>query len=556
MQIARVVPKTRTQKTGIFDYSIPPALLPYIQIGLLVEIPFSGRKLEGIIIELKRSSPIPHLSSLISIIDPEPVVDKIHIKLAEWMADYYLAPFGKTLFENIVPPAKRMIKNKNFKRSTTSTPAIKIVPHKSSQYLIMGDFSDRLKFYFQAIKKTLAQNKSVIILIPDLALLHFFTRIFQAPYSIIHSKMTLTERWLEWEKIRQGKVKIIIGSQSALFVPAQNLGLIIIDQEENETYKNDRSPRFHAVKVAETLSKLTGVNLLLGSLTPRIESYFQSLKNVYILKKTSKTKDCDITTINNVKKNEILSLPLQEKIAENLKLRKKIILVLNRKGEGQLFSVTTNKLAKLVKNLWPQTRIVRLEEGMNFSNLNKNWDIAIATTYALKFQFPPIGLVGIIDADYSLNFPDFRSSEKNFQILYKFLKIGEQGIIQTNLENNPVIEAVAKLNYEKFFLDELKIRHQYNFPPFTKLIRLLYKNPDEEKTQKEAQKIYQKLAPIGIPVFGPAPAFYSKKRNYYRFQIIIKISDSFKKDQTLPLFNFLRALPKGWIVDVDPMDLL
>ncbi|MCL5407193.1 MAG: hypothetical protein M1429_01720, partial [Patescibacteria group bacterium] len=338
MQIAQVVPKTRTQKRDIFDYAIPPRLLPYVQIGILVEIPFHGRKLQGIIVDLKKSSSVSHLSSLSSIIDPEPVVDKTHIELAKWMSDYYLAPLGKTLFENIVSPAKRMIKNKNFKRSIISTSTTNTKPRKSSQYLIMGDFSNRLKFYLQAIKKTLAQKKSIIILIPDLSMLHFFTKILPVPYSAIHSKMTSTQRWLEWEKIRQGEVKIIIGSTSALFVPTNNLGLIIIDQEENETYKNDRSPRFHAVKVAETLSKLTGVNLLLGSLTPRVESYFLSLQNTYILKKTIKIKQPHITIVNNVRKFQTISIPLQEKTEENLNLHKKIILVLNRKGEGKKYT--------------------------------------------------------------------------------------------------------------------------------------------------------------------------------------------------------------------------
>lgn len=110
MQVARVVPKVRTQKEAIFDYAIPPEFLPQVMPGILVEIPFHGRRLEGIIVAIKRSSPISHLASLMSIIDPIPVVDEIHIKLALWMADYYLAPFGKTLFENVVPSAKRTIK--------------------------------------------------------------------------------------------------------------------------------------------------------------------------------------------------------------------------------------------------------------------------------------------------------------------------------------------------------------------------------------------------------------------------------------------------------------
>ncbi len=112
MQIAQIVPNVRTTKEAVFDYAIPPELLPMVKRGILVEIPFHGRKLEGIIIDIKRSSPISHLSSLISIIDPVPVIDEAHIKLAQWMSDYYLAPLGKTLFESIVPPAKRTIKKR------------------------------------------------------------------------------------------------------------------------------------------------------------------------------------------------------------------------------------------------------------------------------------------------------------------------------------------------------------------------------------------------------------------------------------------------------------
>lgn len=110
MQIAQIVPKVRTQDEGVFDYAIPPELLPQIRPGILVEVPFHGRKLEGIIIALKKSSPIAKLSPVISIIDPMPVVQDAHIKLANWMSDYYLTSLGKTLFEFIVPPAKRSIK--------------------------------------------------------------------------------------------------------------------------------------------------------------------------------------------------------------------------------------------------------------------------------------------------------------------------------------------------------------------------------------------------------------------------------------------------------------
>lgn len=617
MQIAQIVPKTRTQREDIFDYAIPPELLAQIRPGILVEIPFHGRKLEGVIINLKRKSDVRKLKLISKIIDPQPVIDDIHLKLSQWMSDYYLESLGKTLFENIVPPAKRLLKKENL-YTTFYARAEKVEKRKSDgkKYLIVGNFKTRLKFYKEAIQKTLKQNQSIIILVPDLTLIRFFQHHLNRPFVILHSKMTRTERWLAWQKIREEKAKIIIGSQSALFAPARNLGLIIIDQEENETYKNDRSPRFHAVKVAEKLSKLTAVNLLLGSITPSIESYFQALKNVYILKKANLSEHHQTTIVNMAGKFQTISPVLKEKIEENLAQHKKIILVLNRKGEGikyacpdcrwtalcpkcglpsvpqkdklfcfrceknfpppencpqcqgvhlRSFGLGTKKLEKFVKDFWPQAQIIRIEDGTSLQlfNAKNHWDIAIVTSYGLKFNFPPIGLVGIIDADQGLNFPSFQASEKNFQILYKFLKIGERGIIQTNLENNQMIEALAKLDWENFFLNEIIIRKKYGFPPFIKLIRLLYKNEDEEKCRHYSEEIFQNLSKIiqeqkisNVLILGPAPAFFKKRRNYFRWQIIIKMPKNIRREKISPLMNSLKNLPKGWLVDVDPTDLL
>lgn len=618
MQIAQVVPQIRTQKDAIFDYSIPPELLPEIKKGVLVEVPFHGRKIAGIVLKLQRkSSFISHLptgktglKSLIRIIDPISVVDDTHIELAQWMADYYLAPLGKTLFENIVPPAKRIIQ-KISRRESMPISQKPVSQVARRPYLIVGNFKNRLNFYQKAIDQTLKQNKSVIILIPDLTMLHFFTTCFKVPFSAFHTKMPSTQRWLEWEKIRQGKVKIAIGSNSALFAPIQNLGLIIIDQEENETYKNERSPRFHAVKVAENLSKMTGANLVLGSLTPSIESYFKALKNFYQLKKITLKEKSKITVVDLDNKFQTISLPLQEKIEENLKARKKIFLLLNRKGEGtkyacldchwiapcpkcdlplipqenqlicfhcqkhtlppekcpkcqsvhlKSFGLGTRKLEKFVKDFWPQVRVIRLEEGTNLNLKSTDWEIAIVTTYALKFNLPPIGLVAIIDADQNLNFPDFKSTEKNFQIIFKFLLRAEEGIIQTNFPENPMIAAAAQLNFEKFFLQELTVRQKNNFPPFVQLIRLLYRSKDEKEAERQTKKIYQFIKRIKEKqttkffIFGPAPAFFYKKRGFSRWQIIIKIPS--KSKITNQLADFLKTLPKSWTVDVDPVNLL
>ena len=350
MQIAQVVPKTKTQKEAIFDYAIPPEILPQVKPGILVEVPFHGRKLPGIVLKLSRFTHLRNnLKKIIKIIDPLPVVDETHIQLAKWMSDYYSVSLGKTLFENVVPPAKKVLDKfiLRSKNSTISAGAINVEKEKKKlpkKYLVMANFQERMAFYLQATQKTIAQKKQVIIIVPDLSVIYLFTKHFKQSYAIIHSGLTLKERFLQWHKIRSGKVETVIGSISALFSPLPNLGLIIIDQEENETYKNDRNPRFHTVKVAEILCKLTAVNLVIGSITPRVETYYQALKNNYILKKPFSKMAKPLNTIVNMNsERQILSLPLQKEIDQQLSQKQKILLVFNRKGEGQNLSCSDCK---------------------------------------------------------------------------------------------------------------------------------------------------------------------------------------------------------------------
>lgn len=550
MQIVCVVPKVKTSGEEIFDYAIPPELLPMIRIGVLVLVPFHGRKVEGIVIDIKRSSKIANLKSLISIIDPIPVIDSVRTELARWMADYYLAPFSKTLFENIVPPARRILK----KQSDVVLDVQKKSPNQSAKkYLVVADFQTRLKFYLQAIKKTLARGQQVIILVPDLTLIPFFTRYIKNKVAILHAGLNLTQRWQEWDKIRHGEVQIIIGSNSALFAPVKNLGLIIIDQEENETYKSGQAPRYHAVHVAEELSKLTAARLVIGSLAPRVETYHDAIQNKYLFQKITKTKP-DISIVDMNFERSILSQPLQNQIAKILEKNQKALLVLNRKNT---LGLTTAKLERIVKEKFFEVKIIRIEKPASPAggdikiSLDAQWDIAIVTNFALKLNLPKIGLVTLIDADQDLNFPDFRSAEKTFQALYKFLRLGDRGVIQTHLPENQILKNLAGLNYEGFFLDELTNRQKSDFPPFTSLTRLLYRNTDETKARQESKRVAELLNPL-ITIIGPSSPFISKQRGFCYYQILIK----HHKELSENIKSILKTLPRGWIVDVDPFDLL
>lgn len=602
MQIAKVVPKVKTRGMGIFDYAISPEILPQIQLGILVEVPFHGRKIEGIVVDIKKSSKILKLKKIIKVVDPLPVIDDNHLKLSQWMSEYYFVSLGQTLFENIVPPAIRKI-NKNdysiLNRSTFYARAEKVLP---KYFLVQGDFSFRLKIYQKAIEHSLAKNKSVIILVPDISLIKYFKFIIKP--IILHATLSKTERWQAWDKIRSNPKQIIIGSQSALFAPVQNLGLIIIDQEESETYKNDRSPRFHVVTVANKLIELFGGNLIIGSTCPRIETYFNAIDSDYqmlIKKPKVKTK---ITIVDMNFQKSILSHPLQESIRATLDENKKVLLILNRKGEGTKFTCTdcgwvalcnkcglplvpqktglnchncekqspypefcqkchgihmkpfgmgTKRLAKIVQEIFNQNKIILIDKENPIPTNEKKWDIAIATSFALKLNLPKIALVAIIDLDQSLNLPEYLAYEKTFQCYYKFLKIGERGIVQTHLPDNPIISALAQLDYEKFYQEEIVKRRKFGFPPFTHLTRLLYSNTDQELGQKESQKIFDLIrsSDKDIQIYGPSEPFVNKIRGRFRFQIIIKTK---AVDQNLK--KLLTNLGTNWVIDTDPVDLL
>ncbi|MGA2667023.1 MAG: primosomal protein N' [Patescibacteria group bacterium] len=613
MQVAQIVVKVRTTKEDIFDYSIPPNLLAIVKIGILVEVNFHGRKVEGIIVSLKRSSKIEKLLPILSITDPNPVVDDIHIRLAFWMSDYYLAPMGKTLFENVVPVAKRSLKIEGEYSNLQSNYIRPKNPEKNS--LAIADFKTRINFYLKMIEKTLAQNRSVIILVPDLSIIKYFTfsrlrgkKFSKSDISILHAGLTKTGRWTEWSKIRSGQTKIIIGSLSALFAPAKNLGLIIIDQEENETYKNDRQPRFSAVGVAQKLGDLSGASLILGSVSPRVETYWQANRERYkIFRKAALGKS---TIVNMAFEKGIISHPLEQKITDTLKKNNKILLVLNRKGEGTKFScpdcgwiaicekcglplipqksenvcyhcersflkplfcpkckspilkpagLGTTRLKKILEKLYPKTKIIIIEKDSHQES--QAWNIAIITSYALKLQFPKIGLVGIIDADQTLSLPDFSTTEELFETFYKFLRLGNEKVIQTHLIDHSVIKSLAALDYHQFLRSELSERKNGNFPPFRQLIRLEYQNPDLKIAAEECRQVFELINKLNddstTQISEPYQPFIQKKRHKFRYQIVIRTKNIFLKT-TLgeKLKMFLKSLPRGWIIDVDPISLL
>lgn len=506
--------------------------------------------------------------------------------------------------------------------------------------------SGKTEIYLRATDLVLSQNKGVIILVPEIALVpqtlqRFFER-FGDKISVFHSHMSDGEKYDEISKLTDGSSRIVIGSRSALFAPVQNLGLIIIDEEHEYSYKQDMTPRYHALTVAEEYCKLTNSMLIVGSATPRLETFWRAKKNIYQLFKIKKTISETINPshlrrpIFNVvnlcqeyaaKNHSLISVLLQQSIKRSLRDSKQILLYLNRRGYStyifcrecghvalcpncsialtyhlnqanhlichhcgvmthspvscptcsskaiKYYGAGTQKLEEEVKKMFPTARVLRMDFDTTrtknaYQNIFNQFkahraDILIGTQMITKgWDIPNVDLAGIINADAGFHLPDFRATERNFANLLQLIgRVGRydtpgEVILQTYEPDNPLYNILAKEDYQLFAFSELIERQKLLFPPFIQLIRLTYESPDVNMCQMKSLSLFKILneqfnaqtdAKKIVAILGPAPAFFSKINNKYRWHIILKGYD---------LQQYLHLVPPDWIIDVDPYSIL
>jgi primosomal protein N' (replication factor Y) len=406
-----------------------------------------------------------------------------------------------------------------------------------------------------------------------------------------------------------GEYKIIVGARSAIFAPIKNLGLIVVDEEHESSYKQtDSSPKYHARDVAIMRAKFCNANVILGSATPSLESMYNAETGKYRLLKLPNrvakrplpyVSIVDIKEEYKEKNYSIFSRTLQDKIYERLIREEQIILFLNKRGfssfvqckkcghtiKCQNCEITltyhrhnfqllchycdyqmrapdtcpecgseklnykgtgTQKVEDELEQLFPKARILRMDfdttsrKGAHDTILQKfgsgKADILLGTQMVAKgLDFPNVTLVGVISADISLNIPDFRSSERTFQLLSQVAgragrgELGGEVVVQTMIPKHYSILFAQTHDYNEFYQFELGHRKQLAYPPFTRLVRILLKSEELKAVNSASDKLVEILTaeskPIEdhyIQILGPAPAPLSKIRNFYRWQILIK----------------------------------
>ena len=504
--------------------------------------------------------------------------------------------------------------------------------------------SGKTEVYIRAMKKALSHGKTAIILIPEISLTPQTVERFYSHFgdiiAVLHSKLSDRERLHYWNLLKKGEKKIVIGPRSALFAPLENIGLIIVDEEHENTYKqHERPPLYNARDMAVLRGKLNNAVVLLGTATPYLESYFNTQNEKYsLLKMTKRVKNQILPKLTVVDMREeedhteIFSKLLKDKIEDRLKKKEQILLFQNRRGYasyvqcvkcghvlqckdcnismtyhsrnkkikchycgyersmprkcpecgGYIFnfgSPGTEKIEQNLQFLFPTARIARMDtdttsKKSSFQNIfdqvrNGYIDILLGTQMIIKgLDFPNITLVGIVSADVNLNLPDFRASERNFQHIIQVAgragrsdKEGEV-IVQTYNPKHYSIQYAQKHNFLGFYEYELNLRRELHYPPFTKLVRILFLLNNEERLRSFMDEIRYKIVQYPqknkLIILSPTPAPISKIRKQYRYHIIIKAEHQANINRFIEWFQGNVKIPNyiKMQTDIDPISLL
>jgi len=500
--------------------------------------------------------------------------------------------------------------------------------------------SGKTEIYLRALARVIAAGKRGICLIPEIALtqqtVERFAHRFPGRVAVLHSGLSLGEQLDEWQWIKEGNCDVVIGPRSALFAPLPDLGLIIIDEEHEWTYKQeDKIPRYHARDVAIKLAQLSNAVVILGSATPDVGSFHRALQGEYQLVELkeritprgySPLPEVSIVDLREELKAGNISLFSRSLLAamkDTLARREQIILFLNRRGTAtfvrcrncgfvfrcprcsvaftyhsverrlichrcrysipvpqscpqcfqrhlSFLGIGTQRIAEEMGHFFREARILRWDKDMitgkhAHEELLKNFrdhkaDVLIGTQMIAKgLDLPQVTLAGIISADTGLNFPDFRSGERTFQLLCQVagragrgVKVGKV-IIQTYSPDHYAVVAAAKHDYVGFYRKEIDFRRQLNYPPFSQLVRLVYSHTNEVLCRREVEELHRLIIEsrhlTGDNIIGPVPAFAFRARGRYRWQLFLRGSNVTRILSQL-------SLPRGWTIDVDPVGIV
>ncbi|NLK46317.1 MAG: primosomal protein N' [Treponema sp.] len=631
-------------------------------VGMRVEVPFGRRqKVTSYVIKVFEKLPesfnfdISKLKEVNRIIDKEPIFDESFIELALWISQFYLCSHGEAL-SAMLPSGRResktasdafvddFIVNNKLTLSQEQINAVSGITENNNKYymhyLYGSTGSGKTEVFLQCADFMIAQNKGVIYLVPEIALttqvVEAVTSRFGKTAAVLHSGLTPSQKLSEWRRIISKEAYVVVGARSAVFAPVPDLGMIIIDEEHDGSYKSGTTPRYHARQVAMKRCASEKIPLVMGSATPSAESWAlmndgRIIKHI-LTKRLAGGKMPEIVVVDLLKEtlNGCISFQLEKEINESYKEKRQSILFLNRRGFTHFFKCKTCGFELFCKNCsvpmtfhknegrlrchycgWTEqqptvcpkcnsidvgysgfgTEFIENELATKFPHLrtiridtdsltkrgelqekieifkNGGADILLGTQMIAKgLNFPGVKLVGIINADTALHMPDFRAEERTFSLIVQVA--GRAGryfpdgkvIVQTwNPTSNSISKACSG-DFENFYNEELKVRKNAMFPPYSRLIRLTFRSKNQKYAENSAMdgaKILQGIA-SNVEILGPSECALSLISSNYRYQILLR--NKFLSPIQKICTDFLNSYktPQGVYieVDVDPVSLL
>ena len=508
--------------------------------------------------------------------------------------------------------------------------------------------SGKTEVYIQAIQEVIHFGRQAIVLVPEISLTPQTVERFRQRFgsvAVLHSHLSDAERHWHWQRIAEGAVSVVVGARSAIFAPTPHLGMIVLDEEHETSFKQGSAPRYHARDVAIARAKAEGIPLVLGSATPSLESWHRARSGQYALVEMPRrvlnrpmpavgTIDLRGEKARGALSGGAISRHLLTAIKSALDDGGQVMLLLNRRGFSthiqcpacghavrcpqcdialthhrkeeialchycdyeiptpkscpmcgfagiRYWGLGTQRLEAEIRARFPDVLCLRMDtDAMQAPGSHQRAlaafrsgkvRILLGTQMIAKgLDFPNVTLVGVINADTALHFPDFRAAERTFQLVTQVAGRTGRGprggrvLVQTFNPDHAAIRAAVRHDYAAFAAGELPLRQMLRYPPFTSMIRLVVRGPVEPVAAEFAAHIGQRLASaigeekVDARVLGPAPCPFARLRGQYRFHIQLQGPDAGQLRAAVAAATADLQPPEDvqWIVDVDPVEML
>lgn len=601
--------------SGAFDYIVPEALAKRINVGSRVRVNFRNREITGYVVELAAKTRIKNLKTISELIDNFPVLDKNMLLLTRDICDYYCCSWGEAIETALPLPLRKGRRILDIEQQRKPFAA-----EDKAQAMLLHDLDGKAKWdiYFSGIKKAVDSGKSAIILLPDVE------AVFKARQRICNLGVSAgilyrgqRNEFEEWINVKKGVYSVVLATRSGIFAPLNNLGLIIIDEEQDCVYKQDQVPHYNAREVAFMRIAIEKAVLILGTSCASMEGFYlakkEKIEYTFIPRGRAmpEVKIIDTRRMHfNAKQKNVFTKYLEDSIASTLESKGKALLFLNRRGFATYAScsncgtllkcprcsinlayhfkeevlnchycnfkmpvqkicpncnagyiryqgIGTEKIESELSRLFPQAKVRLLDKNKDIDA--KETGIFVSTESIIKEGEHNFDFIGILSIDNFLNRIDFRSSEKAFSILTGLLHLaGKKIVIQTAMPSHHIFRSIQSGDVKVFYEEELKQRKQLKFPPYRHMGLVKLRGTKEGKVAEASESLFNLLVKLNkdknTEIICAAAGSPAKLRDNYCRQILIKT------DSCARLCRFLKMCLKDFrhsgiivTVDMDPV---